>query len=99
MAPREWRDPRRSEHKESSGSGAAAAACGRIRSFAATRVEPNPDDLCRSSRGVMLSRCADCRDSGLRGVDAVTVSLGRLADPDRIDSTGVRIMGRRARRE
>jgi len=45
--------------KESSGTGAAAHACGRIRSSAATRIEPNPDDL--SAEALQASCCPGAR--------------------------------------
>ena len=80
--------------KESSGTGAAAHACGRIRSSVATRIERNPvicrnsdraesgRSLCRSSAGVIVSWRAALVILVFPGVDAVTVSLG-LAESSR----------------
>ncbi len=64
--------------------------CGRIRSSAATRIEPNPDDLSAELSGRYFVRARGSRDSGLRAVDAVSVLVGReessrFADPHRID--------------
>ena len=68
--------------KEWSGTGAAAPACGRIGSSAATQIEPNPDDLSTEALRAPCCPARGSRDSGLRGHDAVTVSL-RREEPSR----------------